>query len=271
MLPENYECEGQMSFFDCFDEKEILVPTSPLFKIHNKVRLIECFGGIGSQAKSLELLGVDFEHYRLIEYDKYPVASYNAIHGTNFEPKDITKIHSSDLGIVDRESFTYLLTYSFPCQDISVAGLCKGFNKENQINEETRTRSGLLWEVERILNECGEELPQVLLMENVKNLIGSKFKPDFDKWCEYLESKGYKNTYKVLNAKDYGIPQNRERVFMVSTLEDKLYEFPKPIPLETETTDYLEEKVEKNYYVTKEKARTLVEKLIFEGKLLENV
>lgn len=81
------------------------------FKITNKVRLIELFGGIGSQAMALTRLGVDFEHYRLVEYDKYPVASYNAIHGTNFEPTDITQIHGADLGIVDTDTFTYLLTY----------------------------------------------------------------------------------------------------------------------------------------------------------------
>lgn len=80
------------------------------FKIHNKVRLIELFGGIGSQSMALERLGVDFEHYRLVEFDKYPVASFNSIHGTNFEPTDITKIHGEDLGIVDTETFTYLLT-----------------------------------------------------------------------------------------------------------------------------------------------------------------
>lgn len=80
------------------------------FKITNKVRLIELFGGIGSQAMALERLGVDFEHYRLVEFDKYPVTSYNAIHGTNFEPTDITEISGEDLGIVDTDTFTYLLT-----------------------------------------------------------------------------------------------------------------------------------------------------------------
>lgn len=86
------------------------------------VRLIELFGGIGSQAMALERLGIDFEHYRLVDFDKYPVASYNAMHGTDFKPVDIKSINGSDLGIVDTDKYTYLLTYSFPCQDLSVAG-----------------------------------------------------------------------------------------------------------------------------------------------------
>lgn len=131
------------------------------------VRLIELFGGIGSQAMALTRLGIDFEHYRLVEFDKYPVASYNAIHGTNFEPIDITKIHGSDLGIVETNKFTYLLTYSFPCQDLSVAGKQQGMSKGSN------TRSGLLWEVERLLNET-KYLPQLLLMENVPQVHSNR-------------------------------------------------------------------------------------------------
>lgn len=229
----------------------------------HKIRLIELFGGIGSQAKALEVLEqqgkmpMGFEHYRLVEFDKYSVASYNAIHGTNFEPTDITKIHASDLGIVERDKYDYLLTYSSPCQDISGAGKMRGFNKENQLNGKS-TRSGLLWEVERLLNECGSELPQVLLLENVKNLLCDKFKPDFEAWLSYLESKGYTNYYEVLNAKDYGIPQNRERVFVISILHDQFggkyyYEFPKPIPLELKLPDMLEPEgtVDEKFYISK--------------------
>lgn len=94
-----------------YDQISLLDMRKQNYKIHNKIRLIELFGGIGSQAMALKTLGADFEHYRLVEYDKYPVASYNAIHGTNFTPMDITKINGADLGIVDTDKFTYLLTY----------------------------------------------------------------------------------------------------------------------------------------------------------------
>lgn len=183
------------------------------------IRLIELFAGIGSQAKALKKLGVEFEHWRVCEWDKYAIASYNAIHGTSFETSDITKITADELGITDTENHTYLLTYSFPCQDLSSAGKGKGMEKGSG------TRSGLLWEVERLLNECSE-LPQVLLMENVPLVHGKKNKEHFDKWIEFLESKGYKNYWKDLNAKNYGIPQNRNRCFMVSTFGDKIYDFP---------------------------------------------
>ncbi len=227
----------QINLFEVLYEK---------YKIKNKIRLIELFGGIGSQAKALENLHADFEHYKLVEYDKYPVASYNAVHGTNFEPMDITKIHAEDLEIKDRETFTYLLTYSFPCQDLSLAGLGKGMKKGS------KTRSGLLWEVERLLIECQEELPQVLVMENVPQVIAEKNKADFDEWVRFLEGKGYKNYYQILNAKDYGIPQNRQRCFMVSILGDAYYEFPKPQPLKLRLKDMLEpeEQIEEKYYLT---------------------
>ena len=122
---------------------------------------------------ALSKLGVNFEHYRLVEFDKYPVASYNAIHGTNFTPTDITKIHGEDLEIVDTDKYCYLMTYSFPCQDLSVAGKQQGMSKGSG------TRSGLLWEVERLLNET-EHLPQLLLMENVPQVHGTKNLADFD-------------------------------------------------------------------------------------------
>ena len=115
--------------------------------IDNKIRLIELFGGYGSQAMALERIGADFEHYRLVEFDKYAVASYNAVHGTDFTTTDIRDVHGLDLGITDTDKYTYLLTYSFPCTDLSVAGKMKGMSKGSG------TRSGLLWEVERILQE----------------------------------------------------------------------------------------------------------------------
>lgn len=156
------------------------------FKINKPVRLIELFAGIGSQAKALKNLGVNFEHYRICEFDKYAVQSYNAVHGTNFQTSDITKITANDLGIVDTDKYCYIMTYSFPCQDLSNAGKQAGMAKGSG------TRSGLLWEVERLLDEC-KELPQVLLMENVPAVIGQGNIEHFAKWQEKLESLGYKN------------------------------------------------------------------------------
>lgn len=210
------------------------------FKIDKPVRLIELFAGIGAQAKALENLGWDFEHYRVCEFDKYAIASYNAIHGTNFEVSDITELKGEDLGIVDTDKFTYLLTYSFPCQDLSVAGAMRGM-KEG-------TRSGLLWEVERLLNET-DELPQILLMENVPMVRRSENKRDFHRWVTFLENKGYECYIADLNAKDYGIPQSRARTFMVSILGNYSYEFPEPIPLELRLNDMLEDKVDEKYYL----------------------
>jgi len=237
--------------------------TRQTFKIKNKVRLIELFGGIGSQAMALERLGVDFEHYRLVEFDKYPVASYNAIHGTDFEPTDITQIHGEDLNIVDTETFTYLLTYSFPCQDLSVAGKMKGMTKGSG------TRSGLLWEVERLLNEV-ENLPQVLIMENVPQVHSTENINDFFKWIEFLESKGYSNYWQDLNAKNYGVAQNRERTFMVSILGEYNYKFPPPIELKKVMKDYLEDDVDEKYYVNSQKALDLIQRLKDEGLDLKN-
>ena len=99
---DNYECTGQMSIFDL---------TGQPVRITNPIRLIELFAGYGSQAMALKRVGARFEHYRVVEFDKYAVASYNAVHGTQFPPLDITQIHASDLGIRDTDAFTYLLTY----------------------------------------------------------------------------------------------------------------------------------------------------------------
>ena len=245
----------QLSFLD--DEK-------PLFKIKNPIRLIELFAGVGSQAMALRDLGADFEHYRVVELDKYAIKSYNSIHGTEFPKMDITQIHGSDLGIEDVEKFTYLMTYSFPCQDLSVAGKQKGMAKGNG------TRSGLLWEVERLLNEV-ENLPQVLLMENVPQVHGKKNIEDFQNWISFLESKGYSNYWQDLNAKNYGVAQNRNRCFMVSILGDWKFTFPEPIELKRVMKDYLEDVVDEKYYINNEKAQKLIQKLIDNGTLQNTI
>lgn len=245
----------QLSFLD--DEK-------PLFKIKNPIRLIELFAGVGSQAMALRDLGADFEHYRVVELDKYAIKSYNSIHGTEFPKMDITQIHGSDLGIEDVEKFTYLMTYSFPCQDLSVAGKQKGMAKGSG------TRSGLLWEVERLLNEV-ENLPQVLLMENVPQVHGKKNIEDFQNWISFLESKGYSNYWQDLNAKNYGVAQNRNRCFMVSILGDWKFTFPEPIELKRVMKDYLEDVVDEKYYINNEKAQKLIQKLIDNGTLQNTI
>lgn len=241
----------QLSLFD--DEK-------PLFKIKTPIRLIELFAGVGSQAMALRDLGTDFEHYRAVEFDKYAIKSYNAIHGTEFPPMDITKIQGSDLEIEDVEKFTYLMTYSFPCQDLSVAGKGKGMAKGDG------TRSGLLWEVERLLNEV-DNLPQVLVMENVPQVHGKKNIQDFEKWIQFLENKGYSNYWQDLNAKNYGVAQNINRCFMVSILGNFKYEFPEPIELTKKMKDYLEDEVEEKYYIKNEKSDKLIRQLIDNGTL----
>lgn len=253
-MPDEYR---QMTLFDF-----LIVEQNHNYKIKKPVRLIELFAGIGAQAKALERLGVDYEPWVVCEFDKYAIESYNAVHGTNFETSDICKLHGSDLRIADKEHFTYLLTYSFPCTDLSVAGRQAGMSKGSG------TRSGLLWEVERLLNET-EELPDVLLMENVKQVIGKKNKDDFDLWCDFLTNKGYRNFLQVMNAADYGVPQHRERAFMVSILGDYEYTFPKPIELTKTVEDVLIDEVDSKYYVKTDKAKQLIERLIDSGAIHE--
>ena len=213
------------------------------FKIDKKIRLIELFAGIGAQARALERLGADFEHYRAIEIDRYAMKAYNAIHGTNFATADITKIHADDLQIVETNKYCYIMTYSFPCQDLSVAGKGRGMAKGSG------TRSGLLWEVERLLSEM-KELPQVLLMENVPEVTGKKNIKYFAEWVEFLDRLGYVSKWQLLNAKDFEIPQNRNRCFMVSILGDFYYEFPEEKPLKKRLKDVLEEKPDRKYYLS---------------------
>ena len=224
---------------------------APKIKIDKPIRLVELFAGIGAQAKALENLGVQFEHYRICEFDKYAVKSYNAVHGTNWETSDITQIHAADLGVSETDKYCYIMTYSFPCTDLSLAGKQAGMQKGSG------TRSGLLWEVERLLLEM-DELPQILLMENVPQVHGTKNKADFDAWISFLSSMGYKSFWKDLNAKNFGIPQNRNRCFMVSVQGDYTYEFPKEMPLTLKLKDMLEDVVDEKFYLPDE----TVEKLL---------
>lgn len=230
--------------------------------ITKPIRLIELFSGFGSQAMAMKRLGVKFEHHFISEIDKFAIASYNKVHDTDFETSDIRNVHAEDLNITDTDKYCYILFYSFPCQDLSIAGLGRGLKKGDG------TRSGLLWEVERILKECNE-LPQVLIMENVTQVHNQKNMPDFKKWLEFLESLGYSNYWQDLNAKDFGIPQNRDRCFMVSLLGNYVYHFPKPIERTKKLKDLLEDEVADKFYLNSEKANQLVEQLIVKNVPLE--
>lgn len=158
---------------------------------------------------------------------------------------NIQQVKGLDLEIIDTDKFDYILTYSFPCQDLSLAGKCKGMS-------DTSTRSGMLWEVERILTECSEigSLPQVLLMENVPQVHSQDNIKDFNKWQLRLAELGYKNYLEDLIATDYGIPQKRNRCFMISVLGDYNYTFPQKQPLKFKLKDLLEENVDKTYYLS---------------------
>lgn len=248
------------------------------------LKVFEAFSGIGTQAMALRNIGVEHEITATSEVDEFAILSYHAIHTAEVEvPEateeemqkymeeknipldnkgkrktltgkrlkdlyvasvanknlgDISKIKNEDIPTVN------LFTYSFPCQSISVSGLQKGLTKGSG------TKSSLLWECERVIETLK---PQYLLMENVKNLVSKKFKTDFENWLKLLENLGYTNYWKILNAKDYGIPQNRERVFVVSILDCKTeYKFPEKTQLTKCLRDLLEEKVDNKYYITQE-------------------
>ena len=255
-----------------------------------RLKLLEAFSGYGSQRMALRNLGIEFESVGISEIDIPAIISYASIHdgldkededfiypskeemieyleqrniGLDFKtkkvklPKNLIKLQQiyratvlskcfGDISLIDPINLPDmdLFTYSFPCTDISVAGQQQGVIKG-------QTRSGLLYECEKIIEV---KRPKYLLMENVKNLVGKKFKEQFDEWLLYLESLGYTNYWQVLNAKDYGVPQNRERVFVVSILndEDKNYVFPQKQPLDIRLKDVLENQVEDKYYLSDE-------------------
>lgn len=171
----------------------------------------------------------------------------------------IVQATAQDLAIVNTDKFLYIMTYSFPCQDLSAAGNGAGMSKGSG------TRSGLLWEVERLLKETarggGYELPQVLLMENVPQVIGGGAIADFVQWREFLEGLGYKNYTQLMNAKGYAIPQNRNRCFMVSILGDYDYIFPPELPLQYRLKDFLERRVNEKYYISDEATEKLKEQI----------
>jgi len=206
------------------------------------IKLRTLFSGIGSPEIALRELGIDYEVMDFCEIDKYAAKSYSAVHGVDESKNlgDVTKVWGRNLPYAD------LMVWGFPCQDISVAGKQRGI-------QEGATRSGLYYEGFRILKET---MPKYSIIENVKNLVGKKFKENFNSMLEDIESIGYNNYWKVLNAKDYGIPQNRERVFIISIRKDVdngKFTFPEGFDNGLRLKDLLEDEVDEKYYISQEK------------------
>lgn len=179
--------------------------------------------------------------------DKWIRNAYNNIIATH-NLVNIMNVKGSDLEIVNKETYEYVLTYSFPCQDLSLAGKRAGMATSQA---QGGTRSGLLWEVERILTELDiKNRPDILLMENVPEVVGAGNLEYFNKWELKLEELGYQNYIKILNAKNYGIPQNRRRCFMISILGNYAYTFPDEMKLNNKLKDLLEKDVDEKYFLS---------------------
>jgi len=204
------------------------------------LRIFEAFAGYGSQSMAIRNLGIPHEVVGISEIDKYAITAYYATHeNTNaINYGDISKIDWSEVPDFD------LFTYSFPCTDISNAGAQAGFD------EGSGTRSSLLW-------DCREAItmkrPKYLLMENVKALTSKRFLSGFLKWQAFLSGQGYTNFVRVLDAKDFNVPQHRERTFMVSILGDVWYNFPAEELMTVKLVDFLEDHVDEKYYLDQER------------------
>lgn len=211
------------------------------------MRIIELFAGIGACSKALDKLEIEHEIVDAVEIDKYAIKSFNAIHNTNFEVQDITK-WDKDFKDID------LIMHGSPCQDFSVAG--------NQAGGDlgSGTRSSLMYETIRIV---GKIRPKYVIWENVKNLLSAKHKHNFDKYIETLTMLGYNSYYQVLNAKYYGMPQNRERVYTISIRQDvdnKDFAFPEKIPLKLRLRDFLDNYVDDKYYLSENMLNYVLDK-----------
>lgn len=210
----------------------------------NPLRVFTAFSGYDSQCLALNRLGIDYDLVGWSEIDPAAIKAHNALFPQYEERNygDISKIDWSQVPDFD------LFTYSSPCTDFSNAGSQAGGE------EGSGTRSSLLWECRKTILA---KKPKYLLFENVKALVSEKFLYLFEKWCKELESYGYVNYYQVLNSKDYGVPQSRERIFMVSILKtddepEPYYEFPRPVPLTKCVEDILEDDVPEKYYMKQE-------------------
>lgn len=197
-----------------------------------KLRVLSLFSGIGSFEKALDKICGGYELVNYCEIDKYASKSYSLIHNVSEEKNlhDVTKIDTSKL-----EKNIDLITHGSPCQDFSLAGKSAGGD------EGSGTRSSLMYETLRIVNDV---MPKFVIWENVKSVLNKKHRHNFDKYLSRLDKLGYNNYYEVLNAKDFGIPQNRERIFVVSIRKDcdtGRFKFPKPFELEMTLKDMLED------------------------------
>lgn len=209
----------------------------PAFKFkEKKVKLFEAFAGIGTQAMALKRLGVEVEHIGISEIDKYAIQAHRAIHGEVKNYGGIGEFEKLPPNID-------ICTWSFPCQDISMAGQQKG------MDEGTRSNYGYVF-LDTVEKMEKEERPKILLMENVEALVSSKFEKDWEEIHIRLERMGYQSYSKVLEATDYGIPQTRRRVFVVSILGNYSYTFPKPFELKKKLKDYLEDEVDEKYFLS---------------------
>ena len=201
------------------------------------LKVLELFAGIGACSKALTNLGIKHEIVDAVEIDKFAIKSFNAIHDTNFEPQDITK-WNKDIKVD-------LIMHGSPCQDFSVAGRNAGGD------EGSGTRSSLLYETLRIVEKIQ---PDIVIWENVKNLLSRRHKHNFEAYLDRMSDMGYDSTAKVMNAKNYGVPQNRERVFTISIKRGsklvKSYTHPEPRPLETKLKDLLEDNPDEKFYIS---------------------
>lgn len=208
------------------------------------IKVLELFGGIGACTRALDHLGIPYELVDYVEIDKYAVASFNAIHGTSFAPQDICDW--------DKKVDVDLIMHGSPCQDFSTAGLNRGGD------EGSGTRSSLMYETLRIVQKL---MPSYVIWENVKNLLSEKHRHNFDKYLDRMEAIGYRNYWQVLNSKDYGVPQNRERVFTISIRKDihQKFSFPKPIPLELRLKDMLEDNPDVSLFLSDKLLKNFIE------------
>ena len=219
------------------------------------LKLLSLFTGIGAFEKALERLNIDYELVGFSEIDKFAIKSYCAIHNVpeNKNLGDITKINIDKIPDFD------LLTWGFPCQDISIAGRMEGIKKG--------TRSGLYYEGYKILKA---KRPGISIIENVKNLTSKRFKEQFETILKDIEELGYNNYWQVLNAKNYSVPQNRERIFIVSIRKDidkNYFVFPSPVELKLKLKDLLEDTVDDKFYLTENGIGRLIKK---NNKLLKD-
>lgn len=223
------------------------------------IRLLSLFSGIGAFETALRRGGYQYNLVNYCEIDKYASSSYSQIHNVS-EDLNLWDVTKADTAKLPKD--LDLITYGFPCQDISVAGKQKGFEQDG-----VRTRSGLFFEALRIIQDTQ---PKYAIAENVKALTSKKFAKEFDTVLTSLEQAGYNNYWKVLNAKDYGIPQNRERVFIVSIRKDidnGNFAFPNKTELTLRVKDMLEDVVDQKYYLYNSKTTQLINQIISKEKI----